>query len=304
MIEKLSTYFCRFKDVFRDDWQYEKAGCLILFVATLCILILPCLLACYIPFEEYSWWNTFEKFINEHPLFTSVMGTFIGVIIIFCILRPRVRIERQLIPFRRAGKWHLKVRVRNLGIFPVNNVEVQLLYYREVELEGVKTKRTKKLELLRSDSPVLRGVLPTGYDTTYGCATKFYVDELIDERKVKSIDENEDNDKEYEGVLCRVKSTHAISGVTYVREHKFEEKELNAFLDRYCSKKGETKDPITDVCTKINSDVNDMIEHIKDIKQNVEIIQKENKKNQIKMKRGLAYKRISNWFKCLFSRKK
>lgn len=258
MSNKLSTYFCRLKDVMQDDWRYEKAGRLILIVVLFCFLVISCMLAYYIPFERCSWWNTFEKFINEHPLFTSIIGTLIGVIITFRILRPRVRIERQLLPFYKEKKWHLKVRVRNLGIFPVNNVEVQLLYYREVKKERTITKKTKNLKLLRSDSPVLRGVLPRGLDTTYGCATKLNVDELIEARKIK-VDEwdNEKADekdkkkeKKYEGILCRVKATHAISGVTYVREHKFEEKEVDEFLNRYRSTNEDAKDPVAPTSTK------------------------------------------------------
>ena len=250
MSNKLSTYFCRLKDVMQDDWQYEKAGRLILLVVLFCFLVISCMLAYYIPFERCSWWNTFEKFINEHPLFTSIIGTLIGVIITFRILRPRVRIERQLLPFYKEKKWHLKVRVRNLGIFPVNNVEVQLLYYREVKKERTITKKTKNLKLLRSDSPVLRGVLPSGLDTTYGCATELNVDKLIEERKIKDDVRNNGKKTEYEGILCRVKAMHAISGVTYVREHKFEKKDVDEFLNRYRSTNEDAKDPVAPTSTK------------------------------------------------------
>ena len=162
-------------------------------------------------------------------LFTSVLGTFIGVIVIFIILRPRVRIVPELIDLTINGEKHLKVRVENLGVFSVNNIEVQLLYYWTTEKNGKEIKHTKQIELLRQGAPMLRGILPKGYDTTYGCVSSLTKEALKKERVLKL---KEKEEKEYEGILCRVKATHAISGVTYVREHEFKKKEVDEFLNR------------------------------------------------------------------------
>lgn len=269
--EELSTYLCRFKDTLRDDWKYEKVGCLVLSIAIIGLLVIPCMLAYYIPFEKIACWNIFEKFINEHALYTSIMGTFIGIVIIFCLMRPRMRIEKKLMTLDTEKKEkHLKVRVRNLGLFPINNVDVQLLFYRMAIEDGKKIKKTKKLELLRADSPVLRGIFPSEADPTYGCATELTIDELEEARKLKR-----DSNQVYEGILCRVRATHAISGVTYVREHMFGKEELDEFLAKYGGRRRDDENPALTACKKINKDIVEMGKQMKDIKDGIRIIQKE-----------------------------
>ncbi len=270
--EALSTYMCRFKDILHDDWQYEKVGCLVLLAAIIGLLVIPCLLAYHIPFEKIAYWSIFEKFINEHALYTSIMGTFIGVVIIFCLMRPRMRIDKKLMTLNTGKKEeHLKVRIRNLGLFPINNMDVQLLFYRMAIEDGKLIKKTKKLELLRSDSPVLRGIFPPETDPTYGCATELTIDKLEEARKLKI-----DPKQEYDGILCRVKATHAISGVTYVREHMFGKEELDEFFAKYGSRGCKDENPTMTACEKIDNNLTEVGKQLKDIKECVRIIQKEN----------------------------
>lgn len=165
-------------------------------------------------------------------LLISILGTFIGVIIIFIILRPRVRIIEELDDLTIDDNKHLKVRVENLGIFPVNNVEVQLLYYWTSDEDGKEIYHTKQIDLLRQGAPILHGVFPKGRDTTYGCVTEFAIQKLQGEREADVVTKEKKVIKEYEGILCRVKATHAISGVTYVREHKFEKNVVDKFFEK------------------------------------------------------------------------
>lgn len=165
-------------------------------------------------------------------LLISILGTFIGVIIIFIILRPRVRIIKELDDLTIEGNKHLKVRVENLGIFPVNDVEVQLLYYWTSDEDGKEIYHTKQIELLRQGAPILHGVFPKGRDTTYGCVTELAIQKLQKERKVNVVTKEKKVINEYEGILCRVKATHAISGVTYVREHKFKKDVVDKFFEK------------------------------------------------------------------------
>lgn len=164
------------------------------------------------------------KNLNLSSLSISIMGTFIGVIIIFIILRPRLYIDRELKKLTIENTNYLKVRVRNLGIFPVNNVSVQLLLYRYADKER-KDRRTLELQLRRPDTPLLRGICTNDPTTLYGCSTELPIADiqaLKDEGNVK-----------YEGILCRVKATHAISGVTYVREYDFNKEIVDKFLQKY-----------------------------------------------------------------------
>ncbi len=207
----LWTHICNLTNIVKEDIKSNWKGITLLVILVVVV------------------WYIVAKVSNGmSELFTSIMGTFIGVIVIFIILRPRVRIVPELIDLTINGEKHLKVRVENLGVFSVNNVEVQLLYYWTTEKNGKEIKHTKQIELLRQGSPMLRGVLPKGYDTTYGCVSTLTKEALKKERILKL---KEKEEKEYEGILCRVKATHAISGVTYVRERKFRKNEVDKFLN-------------------------------------------------------------------------
>lgn len=225
--DKDSNYFCQLREVLKDDWHYEKVGRLIMFLGLMINLVGTCLIAYEIPLENYKYWNIFEKFINDHPLFTNIFGTFFGIVLIFVVLRPRLRIERQLLTINIDKVDHLKVRIKNVGIFPVNNVNVQLLFYRDtIDQEGKDVKKTKMIKLMRADTPLLRGIIPSNEDSSYGCGTELTITELKKERFLK------DSKIQYEGIICRVTATHAISGVTYVREHDFKKTEVDEFFNR------------------------------------------------------------------------
>lgn len=56
--------------------------------------------------------------------------------------------------------------------------------------------------------------------------SNYFFTELKKERFLK------DSKIQYEGIICRVTATHAISGVTYVREHDFKKKEVDEFFNR------------------------------------------------------------------------
>lgn len=199
-----------------------------MFLGLIIMLVGACCVAYKIPLENYKYWNIFDKFINDHALFTNIFGTFFGIVFIFIILRPRLRIEEQLLTLPIDKENHLKVRIKNVGIFPVNNINVQLLFYRDIiDEEGKIVKKTKMIKLMRADAPLLRGIIPSTEDSTYGCGTELTIEELKKERFLK------DSKIQYEGILCRVKATHAISGVTYVREYKFGKNKVDELFNEY-----------------------------------------------------------------------
>lgn len=225
--EKLCTYLCRYKSMRREDWKNENVGIILLFFLIACAFAFFCAAAYYIPFEKIGLWNIIEKFINEHSLLTNIFGTLIAIVIIYSVLRPKFIIDKKLDTLESQGKTRLKVRIRNLGLFPIINIDVLLLYYRNVQKDGKTIKKTKKLELLRSETPILQGLIQWNADHTYGCGTELPIEELLKERKI------DDLKTEYEGIICRVKATHPISGVTYVREHKFEKNEVDEMFKEY-----------------------------------------------------------------------
>lgn len=210
-VEGVFAYFCHLAKVIREDIKFNLIGIILLIILA-----------------GVAWLIASQVCNGTSELFISIMGTFIGVIVIFIILRPRVRIVPELIDLTINGEKHLKVRVENLGVFSVNTVEVQLLYYWTTEKNGKEIKHTKQIVLLRQGSPILHGILPKGHDTTYGCVSFLPKDALKKERVLKL---KEKEEKEYEGILCRVKATHAISGVTYVREHEFKKDSVDKFFN-------------------------------------------------------------------------
>ena len=203
----------------------EKAGIWVLILSILFVLILFCALAFFLPLEKWELWNIFEKFVNQHPLFTNIIGAFIGIICIFIILRPRFIIEENLEEAPINNRKYLKIRVRNLGLFPINTIRVQILFYRWKMQEGKKVKITKKINLKREDTPILPGIFPREADPTYGCVSLLPLEELKNARFLQNSEEIV-----YEGITCRVSATHAISGLTYVRERIFKREQVDQIL--------------------------------------------------------------------------
>lgn len=273
--EKLCTYLCRYKSMRREDRKNENKGIILLFILIAFAFAILCTAAYYIPFEKIGLWNIIEKFINEHALLTNIFGTLIAIIIIYSVLRPKFIIDKKLDTLESKGKTRLKVRIRNLGFFPIINIDVLLLYYREVKKGEKIIKRTKKLELLRPETPILQGLIQWNADHTYGCGTELSIEELLKERKIKI----NEIDTEYEGIICRVKATHPISGVTYVREHKFEKNDIDEYFAKHIGKCKNTETSIQSACDRINNDIDEIRDQINDIKNNVIFIQKENHKN-------------------------
>ena len=245
------TYICRLKNVVVQDIRYNWKGLAVLFIAVIAILSIA-----------WKW-----DFIGC-SYFVNILCTFIAIVVIFIILRPRLYIDNQLYPLHitKSDK-RLKVRVKNLGIFPVNNVEVQVLLYKYLDHPQNEDKRTKKLALLRPDSPILRGLFAKNEDMVFGCGTEWSIQEI----------KKKWEEKKYEGIICRVKATHVISGVTYVRERRFDAVTVEKFFSDNRIFNVHKSHSIEEACDQIISDIEEVNEQMKDIKKNVEIIQIENK---------------------------
>lgn len=221
------THICQLRDILREDLKSNWLGICLLIIAVVALLALSVVCAAIIPLEQCSWWNEFEEFLGNHPLLTNVFGTFIGIVLIFIILRPRVYIKKELQVSSFNDERHLRVNVGDAGILPVNSVDVLLVFFRYTIREGKKVKLTRKIAILRPDTPILRSYAKDEEDPTYGCASVLTIEKLRD------IWEKQGNDY-YDGILCRVKASHAISGITYVREYIFDKKVVEDYFTKEC----------------------------------------------------------------------
>ncbi len=213
--------------IVKEDFKNNWIGISLLIISIVVLFILLIICAIIIPLEHNDWWNMFEKFLNNHPLLTNIFGTFIGIVFIFIILRPRVYIKKELKVSIIDNEKHLRVNAGNAGILPVNSVDVLLVFYRYAMREGKKIKLTRKISILRPDTPILRSHAKDEEDPTYGCASELTINQIRD------IWEKQGSDH-YDGILCRVKASHAISGITYVRECSFDKKVVNDFFIKEC----------------------------------------------------------------------
>lgn len=221
------THIGQLVKIVREDSQSNWLGIFLLFAAIVVLLIVLILCATIMPLEQCEWWNTFEKFLGNHPLLTNILGTFIGIVLIFIILRPRVYIKKNLKVSTFDQERHLRVNVGNAGILPVVSVDVLLVFFRYAIREGKKIKLTRKIAILRPDTPILRRYAKDEEDSSYGCASALTIE------KIRDIWEKQGSDY-YDGILCRVKASHAISGVTSVREYIFDKEAVKEYFIKEC----------------------------------------------------------------------
>lgn len=221
------THICQLGKILKEDFQSNWLGIFLLFIAVVTLLALSVVCAAVIPLEQYNWWNEFEEFLGNHSLLTNVFGTFIGIVLIFIILRPRVYIKKELKVSSFNNERHLRVNVGNAGILPVNSVDVLLVFFRYAIRDGKKVKLTRKIDILRPDTPIVRSYAKDVEDSTHGYASKLTIEKLRDKW-------NEQGSDHYDGIFCRVKASHAISGITYVREYIFDKKVVEDYFTKEC----------------------------------------------------------------------
>lgn len=160
--------------------------------------------------------NNIHNFLDEHILFTGLVSTIIGLIILFWICKPHLYIRRPQIK-ERYGSPYLVTRFFNTGLFKIHSIHVELQGY---WYEGDERK-TSTIDLVKEDIPVMRGAFAKTSDSAYRIWGTV------------PLNPNELFDPKWEGIRCRVSATNSFSGLTYVYEKEIS---IKAIKDEYNEK--------------------------------------------------------------------
>lgn len=202
--------------------------------------------------QTCNWWQDLESFFKCHPVFSSIIGTLIGLPIIFILLRPRLAIKR-LYLYRHTNSTDtpydsLSVCIKNCGLFPIHNVQVSVFWLREPnknskwinDKEFQREWKTKRIEFFRPEINSIGGLFNLK-NNTYSCHAKQSFQTDIDERdkmnqKVKELSANNyvpclGQELFGDTLLCRVQATHGLSGLIRVFEWKFQKSEVEGLED-------------------------------------------------------------------------
>lgn len=184
-------------------WQKNvvKALCILLLIGL--ILCLPDVLKLFgIENENIA---SFTKFIDKHNILTNVIGTLVGLLISFWVLRPRLYISELQQYKDSQDNVYLALRFENIGIWDVYDVHVELQSFM---FNDHNERETFSIQLTKADVPILKNMLAKK-------TNKSYV--VVSQSKISEIPLIEP----CEGIRCRVSATHAFSGLRYVSEKEY-----------------------------------------------------------------------------------
>lgn len=199
---RCQSYMCRVFSVMVDNFKRDIVPCVIIIIS----LIGTVLLMVYIEnmnLSQWISWDNVKQFFNTYAVISSITGTFIGLVLIFILLRPRLYIDDINTYVLQNGKPALRVQTYNMGFFDVHNVTVQLHWYRD---PAENMRRSKKIELFRPTTPIIKGYYTGEKTNSYACHVRHHY-----------VTWNDD----YTGLRCRVIATHSLSGITRVYERFF-----------------------------------------------------------------------------------
>lgn len=214
----LVVYVCRYMYIIKGKKIREKnlvgilPGCFFFGLMLIGVTILIILFAKYIE-PNYNTWNTIEIFFKNHSVIASIVGTMVGLGITFVVLRPKLSLLRAYIYFKGTEE-RLSLCVANLGVFPVHDVEVNVFWVREIDrrnlhLNDKKFQRewkTQRMDFFRPEINAIDGIFSS--HNTYSCHGE----------RPLSVEESVRNSGYNTKVLCRVQSTHSLSGLSKVYE--------------------------------------------------------------------------------------
>jgi len=210
---KCSSYPCRIFKVMGYNLKRDIVPCVIIAALIICAV----LSMVYIANRNLSQWvfgDNINQFFNMHPVISSVTGTFVGLILIFLFLRPRLYIDSISTYVLQNGKKALRLQVYNMGFFDVQNITMQLHWYRDL---AENKRRSKKIDIFRPTTPFIKGYYTGEKTNSYACHVRHHY-----------MGWNED----YEGLRCRVIATHSLSGITRVYERFFTKAEVDRVISQ------------------------------------------------------------------------
>ena len=204
---KREIWLTRFFHVVWKNISRDVLPVLVYAIFLIAVVISLIVIAYYVQIEE-DWWNMTEQFFKDHAVVSSVLGTMIAIVLIFLILRPRLYIDDISTYRLQNGKDALRVQVYNTGLFEVNNVSIQLHWYRD---EKGNKRKSKKMDMFRPTTPIVKGYYTGEKTNSYACHVRHHYMGWLEE---------------YKGIRCRVTATHSLSGITRVYERFYTREEV------------------------------------------------------------------------------
>ena len=144
--------------------------------------------------------NKIYEYLNTKNLPSGIIGTLLGLLLTFWILRPKVYIG-QLKTYKLANDEHLALQFENIGIWDIYNVEVELQSYMFKEQE----RETELINLTKAKIPIVKKIFSKKTDRSYIVISENTIP------NIKLIDK-------CEGIRCRITATNSFSGISFVYE--------------------------------------------------------------------------------------
>lgn len=192
-------------------------------------------------------WATIEAFFYHHAVFASMLGTLIGLLITFAIVRPKLILKKAYFFITNDNKKKFSLCISNWGIFPVHDVQITLFWLRRPnkyskhpnDYDFQKENKTMRLEVFRPEINTIDGLFSRS--NTYS----FHGDSLFEEDLKKRNGKNEEwlefmgitreeaiNGELYgDEILCVVRATHSLSGISKVYEWNINMHEVDGYDD-------------------------------------------------------------------------
>lgn len=249
-IESFRKYLCQIKHVFSEDGRSIWKGIVFFLAMLMTILAGLIALAYVVPLEKCSLWNIIEKFFIEHTVIASIVGTLVGLVLAFALLRPRLILKKAYLYEHVNHKTpykSLSFCIKNIGLFPVNNVRVSVFWLREPNKNSKHPNdrsfqqewKTMRIDMFRPEINSIDGIF-SDENSTYSCHAKKSVAQIKRDRE-KSYENLRNNPncdfKEFvvgeelfgDIILCRVQATHSLSGITKVYEWRIDANDIDGY---------------------------------------------------------------------------
>jgi hypothetical protein len=146
----------------------------------------------------------------------NIIATFLGLLAIFYLLRPKLKISKELV-FNTSGYLRVKVvNVSTLGLVPIHSIKAEMLFYKETE-NGNRTTLTiplKKNEVFKIQRCF--NAKPADYSYIFKTVDKWMVGD-----KEKTTEDILKSQK-YDGLIFRIMVTNTFSNMTRIFEQRYQ----------------------------------------------------------------------------------
>ena len=253
-----ALYICRYWQLFREKNQEDATplsiartnlkqtfhGCMYYVMAV--VVIAPLIIFAAIVWQpEAEIWNDIETFFGNHPVIASILGTMIGLLITFTILKPKLILKKAYIFTTAEEEERLSLCIANWGIFPIHDVQISLFWLREPTRNSKHPNdyafqnehKTMRLEVFRPSINSIDGIFSRSNTYSFH-GDKPFVEDLQkrDDKNQKwlkkmEITEQEATNGELYGnsILCMVRATHSLSGISKIYEWKIDVTKIDGY---------------------------------------------------------------------------